>query len=167
MSMCRVFSWVVGKGHWIWPACSLGKALLAFALLHFYSVAKLACYSGFVLTCYFCMPIPYDDKDVFFFFGVHSRSSSILGILLARILEWVALPFFRGSSWPRNQSPVSCVQADSLPSEPRGKPIGLHRTGQLQLLQHQWGIDLNYYDVEWFALETNRDYVMVFETASK
>ena len=26
-----------------------------------------------------------------------------------RILEWVAYPFFRGSSWPRNQTGVSCV----------------------------------------------------------
>ena len=29
------------------------------------------------------------------------------------------------------------------------------------------GIDLNYYDNEWFALETNRDHFVVFETASK
>ena len=26
-----------------------------------------------------------------------------------RILEWVAYPFFRGSSWPRNQTGVSCI----------------------------------------------------------
>ena len=26
-----------------------------------------------------------------------------------RILEWVAFPFFRGSSWPRNQTEVSCL----------------------------------------------------------
>ena len=30
-----------------------------------------------------------------------------------------------------------------------------------------WGIDLDYCDVEWFALETNRDYSVVFEIASK
>ena len=29
------------------------------------------------------------------------------------------------------------------------------------------GIDLNYCDIEWFALETNRDHSVVFETASK
>ena len=46
--------------------------------------------------------------------------------------------------------------------------IGLHRTIQLQLLQHYcWGIDLDYCDIEWFALETNRDHSVVFETASK
>ena len=35
--------------------------------------------------------------------------------------------------------------------------VGLHRTIQLQLLQPQpyWlGIDLDYCDIEWFALET-------------
>ena len=30
-----------------------------------------------------------------------------------------------------------------------------------------WGIDLNYCDIEWFALETNRDLSVVFEIASK
>ena len=34
MSMCRVFSCVVGRGCLLWPVCSLGKTLLAFALLH-------------------------------------------------------------------------------------------------------------------------------------
>ena len=29
------------------------------------------------------------------------------------------------------------------------------------------GIDLNYRDIEWFALETNRDHSVVFEIASK
>ena len=33
--------------------------------------------------------------------------SSIYGILQARILEWVAIPFFRGFSWPRYQTWVS------------------------------------------------------------
>ena len=48
------------------------------------------------------------------------------GILQARVLEWVAVPFSRGSSHPRDpgiepRSPV--LQADSLPSEPPGKPL--------------------------------------------
>ena len=30
--------------------------------------------------------------------------SSLHGILQARILEWVAIPFSRGSSWPRDQT---------------------------------------------------------------
>ena len=35
--------------------------------------------------------------------------SSVHGILQARILEWVVIPFFRGSSWPRNWSWVSHI----------------------------------------------------------
>ena len=36
-------------------------------------------------------------------------SSSVHGILQARILEWVATAFSRGSSWPRDWTHVSCV----------------------------------------------------------
>ena len=35
LSMCRVFSCVIGRGCLLWPVCSLAKTLLAFALLHF------------------------------------------------------------------------------------------------------------------------------------
>ena len=35
--------------------------------------------------------------------------SSIHGILQARILEWVAIFFSRGSSWPRDRTRVSCI----------------------------------------------------------
>ena len=46
--------------------------------------------------------------------------------------------------------------------------VGLHRTVPLQLLQRYWlGIDLDYHDIEWFALETNRNHSVIFETATK
>ena len=35
--------------------------------------------------------------------------SSVLGILQSRILEWVAVPSSRGSSWPRDWTRVSCI----------------------------------------------------------
>ena len=35
--------------------------------------------------------------------------SSVYGILQARILKWVFIPFSRGSSWPRDRSQVSCM----------------------------------------------------------
>ena len=55
------------------------------------------------------------------------------GILWARILEWVAFPFSRGSSQPRDRRSLT-LQADSLPAEPPGK---LRNTGMgsLSLLQ--------------------------------
>ena len=34
---------------------------------------------------------------------------TVHGILQARILEWVAVPFSSGFSWPRNQTGVSCI----------------------------------------------------------
>ena len=34
---------------------------------------------------------------------------SVHGILQARILEWVAMPFSRGSSQSRDQTCVSCI----------------------------------------------------------
>ena len=46
--------------------------------------------------------------------------------------------------------------------------VGLPRTIQLQILQpYWWGIDLDYCDIEWFALEMNRDHSVIFEIASK
>ena len=44
------------------------------------------------------------------------------GILQARILEWVAFPFSRGSSQPRDRTQVSWIAGISLPAEPQGKP---------------------------------------------
>ena len=40
---------------------------------------------------------------------ISSSGSSVHGILQATILEWVAIPFFRGSSWSRGQTQVSCI----------------------------------------------------------
>ena len=35
--------------------------------------------------------------------------SSVRGILQARLLEWVAIPFSMRSSWPRDQSQICCI----------------------------------------------------------
>ena len=35
--------------------------------------------------------------------------SSVHGILQAKILEWVAIPFSEGSSWSRDQTQTSCI----------------------------------------------------------
>ena len=47
--------------------------------------------------------------------------SSIHMILQARIAEWVAMPSSRGSSWPRNQTCVSCTAGGFLATKhPKG-----------------------------------------------
>ena len=38
--------------------------------------------------------------------------STVHGILQARILEWVAICFCRGCSWPRNWTQVSCIAGE-------------------------------------------------------
>ena len=56
---------------------------------------------------------------------------TVLGILQARILKWVAFPFSRQSSQPRSPA----LQADSLPAEPQGKPQGKYT---LDLFSNIW-----------------------------
>ena len=51
------------------------------------------------------------------------RDYTAHGILRARILEWVAFPFSRGSSQPRGQTRSPTLQADSLLAKPQRKPI--------------------------------------------
>ena len=46
---------------------------------------------------------------------------SIHGILQARILEWIAISFSRGSSRPRDRTRSPALEADALTSEPPGK----------------------------------------------
>ena len=48
---------------------------------------------------------------------------SVPGILQARMLEWVAISFSRGSSPPRDQTQVSCIAGRFFTAEPPGKPF--------------------------------------------
>ena len=43
--------------------------------------------------------------------------SSIHGIFQARILEWVAISFSRGSAQPRDQTQVSCIAGGFFTTE--------------------------------------------------
>ena len=50
--------------------------------------------------------------------------SSVHGILQAGLLEWVAMPSSRGSSWPRDQTRISCGSCTAgvfFTAEPLGK----------------------------------------------
>ena len=90
MSMCRVFSCLVGRGCLLWPVYSLGKSLLAFALLHSVLQGQICLSLQVFLDFLLCIPVPHSEKDNFF---------------------WVLV--LKGL-------------------------VGLHRTIQLQLLQHYW-----------------------------
>ena len=54
-----------------------------------------------VLVAQLC-PILYESMDC------SPPSSSVHGILQTKMLEWVAIPFSRGYSLPRDQTWVSC-----------------------------------------------------------
>lgn len=54
---------------------------------------------------------------------VANQAPLTMGILQARILDWVAMSSSRGSSNPGTESKSSALHADSLLSEPPGKAI--------------------------------------------
>ena len=46
--------------------------------------------------------------------------------------------------------------------------VGLHRTVNFSFFSITgWSLDLDYCDIEWFALETNGHHSVIFEIASK
>ena len=63
--MCRVVSCVVGRGCLLSQVHSLGKTLLAFSLLHFVLQGQTCLLLHVSLD--FSIPVPYDEKDIFFF----------------------------------------------------------------------------------------------------
>ena len=85
-----------------------------------YSKAKFSCYNRYLLTSYFCIPVLYDEKDIFF------------GLQFQKVLQVFIEPL--------NFSYFSI---------------------------NGWGIDLDDCDIEWFALEMNRDHSVIFEIAPK
>ena len=127
MSMCRVFSCVVGKGCLLWPVHSLDKTLLAFALLH--SVlhrmkAKFACYSRYFLTSYFCIPVSYQSCPTLCDPMGYSPPGSFHPWNFLGKSTGVGCHFLLQGNLPdpgiKPGSPI--LQADALPSEAPGEP---------------------------------------------
>ena len=59
---------------------------------------------------------------------------TVHGILQARMLQWVTIPFSRASSYPGIEPRSHTLQEASLPAEPPGKPKNTG-VGNLFLLQ--------------------------------
>ena len=98
-------------GHLYMP--SLGKCPFRFSV-HFLN--QVACFPdvkfNVVLThCIYCVSvfIMFSCLTLFNPFDNSPPGSSVHGILQARILEWIAILFFRGSSQPRDETWVSCI----------------------------------------------------------
>jgi len=60
--------------------------------------------------------------------------SSVHGILQARILEWVAIPFYSGSSPPRDQSQVSLIA---------GRFFTIGATKEAHDIPYMWNLKAN------------------------
>ena len=76
-------------------------------------------------------------------------SSSIHGILQASILEWIAIPFCRESSQPRDWTRSPVLQSDSLLSEPPGTAAANHFSrvrlcATPQMAAHQASLSLGF-----------------------
>ena len=72
-------------------------------------------WSGLLLVAQLC-PTLCDPVDC------SPPGSSVHGAFQARILEWVAISFSKGSSLPRDRTRTPTLQTDTLTSEPPGKP---------------------------------------------
>ena len=77
---------------------------------------------------------------------------TVHGILQARILEWVAFPFSRGSSQPRDLTQISCIAGGFLTAEPPGKP---KNTGVGSLSLPQWIFPTDELAVEFYLKYKN------------
>ena len=72
-----------------------------------------------VLSCFSHVQFFWDPMDC------SPPCSSVCEILQARILKWVAMPSSRGSSWPRDQTHISCgscIAGRFFTTEPPGEP---------------------------------------------
>ena len=69
-----------------------------------------------------CSPVTKSCLTLLRPYGAQSASSSVYGISQTRILEWVAIPFSRGSSQPRDWTGSPALQAGSLPLSHPGSP---------------------------------------------
>ena len=67
----------------------------------------------------------------------HPTDYTVHEILQVRILKWVAFPFSRGSSPPRNQTRSPALQANSLPDELPGKPVWVEAKRPFSGLAHK------------------------------
>ena len=160
-----------------------------------YSKAKFACYSRYLLNSYFYIPVPYDENSIFFGcqgflsssvsktsacnaggLGSIPRSGRSPGEGRGNPLQYSCLenPTNKGA-WQatvhgsQESDTTQCyISFLSLGVSSRRTCRPSQTTIQLQLLLCQWlGTDLNYCDIEWFALETNRGHSVIFEIEPK
>ena len=94
---CKIVTALMRICHWLYLLWYYGFSF--FAETYIWTTTSIMYVCLFAQLC----PTLFDPMDC------SLLSSSIHGILQARILESVAIPFSRGSSWPRDQTQVSWI----------------------------------------------------------
>ena len=99
------------KEHWSglpFPPPGLNPRLLHWQVDSYHSVTREAHIEAYLYILYKHMIIYYIKMKVAQ--SCDPMEYTARGILQARILEWVAFPFFRGSSQPRDRTQVSHIE---------------------------------------------------------
>ena len=126
MSMCRASLALLEAGVFYFQCVLLAKLYQPLPCFIWYSKAKFAYYTRYLLSSYFCIPVSYKEKVIFFSFFFFFWCS--FQKLLQVFIDMFNFRFFSVTGW---------------------------------------NTDLDYCDIEWFALETNRYHSVIFEIASK
>ena len=83
----------------LWPVRSLGKTLSALPCFTLYCKAKYACYPRYFLTSYFFIPVPYNEKDIFFWVLVLICLVDLHRIIQLQLLQCYWLGHRLGLLW--------------------------------------------------------------------
>ena len=113
--VCMVYVLVVCGKYW-WSVCLWGCVFVRglWCVCVWYMCACILSHFHYVWLCN-----PMDCS---------LPASSVYGIFPASILEWVAMPFSRGSSQPGNRTHISCISCSAgkfFTAESPGNPWGM------------------------------------------
>ena len=102
---------IIGWGCLLWPVCSLekNKKMLPFALPHFVCQDQTCLLLQVSLDFLLCIPIPYDEKYIFFFFLV------LVTEVLISLNKQVNFSFFGINGWGINLDYCETVMLNDLP----------------------------------------------------
>ena len=90
----------------------LCKPLLCLIL---YSKAKFVCYSRYLLSSYFCIPVPYNEKDIFFCVLVLEGLVDLHRTIQLQLLQdyWLGhTVILNGLPWKQTETILSFLKLD-------------------------------------------------------
>ena len=104
VSILIMRKWKLGETRWFTQSIGRGFA----GISHSASLEPSLCMCVCVCVCV-CVWVTQWRPTLFDPMDCSPPDSSVRGILQARIPEWVAMSFSRGSAWPRDWIQVSCI----------------------------------------------------------